>query len=115
MPNYQPHLDALTRIRDIRGAMVVATGDGLVVAEKLMAGVESQPLAAMAASLAGRAADLTERSGYGLPRFLQLQCADGTLLVATGGPELVLVALAGRDAPLGLARLELLRLAERLA
>jgi predicted regulator of Ras-like GTPase activity (Roadblock/LC7/MglB family) len=115
MPDYASYLETLTRIQGIRGAMVVAMGDGLVVAAKLMEDVRSQPLAAMAASLAARTGELSERSGFGAPRFLQLQCAGGVLLAAPAGPDLVLAAVAGREAAIGLARLEMRRVAERLA
>lgn len=112
-----PHsamLDALTRLRGIRGAMVVSLEDGLVVAESLMAGLKSGALAAMAATLATQTATLASRAGVGAPRFLHLQAAEGALLVAPATDELVLVAVAGRDVPLGLLRLEMLRMAERL-
>jgi predicted regulator of Ras-like GTPase activity (Roadblock/LC7/MglB family) len=112
---FAPMLEALTRLRGIRGAMVVAVQDGLVVAESLMGGLKGPALAAMAASLTGRATELSSRAGFGLPRFLHLQATEGSLLVATGSADLVLVALAGRDVPLGLLRLEMLRMAEQLA
>lgn len=112
-----PHgamLDTLTRLRGIRGAMVVSLEDGLVVAESLMAGLKGGALAALAATLASRTADLAQRAGVGPPRFLHLQASEGALLVAPATAELVLVAVAGRDVPLGLLRLEMLRMAERL-
>lgn len=112
-----PHgamLETLTRLRGIRGAMVVSLEDGLVVAESLMAGLKAGALAALAATLASRTADLAQRSGVGAPRFLHLQAAEGALLVAPATSELVLVAVAQRDVPLGLLRLEMLRMAERL-
>jgi predicted regulator of Ras-like GTPase activity (Roadblock/LC7/MglB family) len=112
---YGPLLESLTRLRGIRGAMVVAARDGLVVAESLMGGVKGPALAAIAASLASRAGDLSGRAGFGSPRLLHLQATDGSLLVAPVSPDLVLVAVAGRDVPLGLLRLEMLRMAERLA
>jgi predicted regulator of Ras-like GTPase activity (Roadblock/LC7/MglB family) len=114
MTNYQPQLETLTRFRGIRGAMVVVAVDGLVVAEALMGDVRGASVAALAASLTGRAAGLSQRGGFGMPRFLHLQCEDGALLAAPAGTDLVLVAVAGRDVSLGLIRLEMLRLAERL-
>lgn len=110
---YAPLLEALTRLRGIRGALVVSGDDGLVVAESLIGGLKGGPLAAVAATLAGRATELAVRSGFGAPRFLHLQANDGALLVATA-EDLLLVAVAGRDVPLGLLRLEMLRTAERL-
>jgi predicted regulator of Ras-like GTPase activity (Roadblock/LC7/MglB family) len=112
---YAPLLETLTRLRGIRGAMVVEAGDGLVVAESLMGGVKSTTLAAMAASVAAKATELAGRAGFGPPKFLHLQASDGSMLVAPASGDLVLVAVAGRDVPLGLLRLEMLRMAERLA
>jgi predicted regulator of Ras-like GTPase activity (Roadblock/LC7/MglB family) len=111
---YTTMLDSLTRLRGIRGAMVVSVEDGLVVAESLMAGMKGPPLAALSATLAGRVAELMGSSGHGLPRFLHLQGTEGALLVAPATGDLLLVAVAGRDVPLGLLRLEMLRMAERL-
>ena len=111
---YAPLLEALTRLRGIRGAMVVEAEDGLVVAEELMGGLKGTALAALAANLAGRAMQLSSRAGFGVPRFLHLQATDGSLLIAPATRDLVLVAVAGRDVPLGLLRLEMLRMAERL-
>jgi predicted regulator of Ras-like GTPase activity (Roadblock/LC7/MglB family) len=114
MSKYAPLLETLTRLRGIRGAMVVAVDDGVVVAESLMGGVKGTALAAMAANLATRAADLAGGAAVGAPRFLHLQAAEGSLLVAPAPEELVLVAVVSRDVPLGLLRLEMLRMAERL-
>ncbi len=112
---YATLLDSLTRLRGIRGAMVVAAEDGLVVAESLMGGVKGTALAAMAANLAARVDELAGRGRTGGPRFLHLQGQEGALLVAPAPAELLLVAVVARDVPLGLIRLEMLRLAERLA
>jgi predicted regulator of Ras-like GTPase activity (Roadblock/LC7/MglB family) len=111
---YGPLLDSLTRLRGIRGVLVVSMEDGLVVAESLMAGMKGPPIAALSATLATWVAELTGSSGHGLPRFLHLQGSDGALLVAPAASDLLLVAVAGRDVPLGLLRLEMLRMAERL-
>jgi predicted regulator of Ras-like GTPase activity (Roadblock/LC7/MglB family) len=94
--------------------MVVDRQDGLVVAETLMAGVKGTALAAMAANLAASVGDLSAKAEFGTPRFLHLQAAEGSLLVAPAGQEVILVAVAARDVPLGLLRLEMLRMAERL-
>jgi predicted regulator of Ras-like GTPase activity (Roadblock/LC7/MglB family) len=112
---YSPLLESLTRLRGIRGAMVVSAEDGLIVAESVMAGVKGAAIAALAANLAGRTAELAQRCGLGVPRFLHLHAEEGALLVAPATTDLVLVAVAGRDVPLGLLRLEMLRMAERLA
>jgi predicted regulator of Ras-like GTPase activity (Roadblock/LC7/MglB family) len=112
---YEPLLENLTRTRGVRGALVVAAEDGLVVAESLMAGLKGTTLAAMAATLAARAAELAARAGLSRPRFLHLQAEAGALLVAPASADVIVVAVAGRDVPLGPLRLELLRVAEQLA
>ncbi len=114
MSRYAPLLETLTRLRGIRGAMVVAVEDGIVVAESLMGGVKGQALAALAATLAARSAELAAQGGFGAPRLLHLQAAEGSVLVAPAAADLVLVAVAGREVSIGLLRLELLRMAERL-
>ena len=47
-------LDRVTRIPGVRGALLVTGGDGLVVAEQLMDGVDGRAAAALTASLVGR-------------------------------------------------------------
>lgn len=112
--DYAPFLETLTRLRGVRGAMIVAADDGVVVADALMDGMKGKALAALAASLAARVREVGERSAFGTPRFFQLQAAEGSLLIVPTSAELLLVAVAGRDVPLGLTRLEMLRMAERL-
>jgi predicted regulator of Ras-like GTPase activity (Roadblock/LC7/MglB family) len=112
--HFLPFLEALTRLRGVRGALVVSQDDGLVVAESVMGGLNGGALAAVGATLATRALELAGRGGFGEPRLVHLQADEGALLVAPGR-ELALVALAGRDVPIGLLRLEMLRTAERLA
>ena len=50
----QAALDRVTRVAGVRGALVVAASDGLVVAEQLMEGVDGQAAAALTGSLVGR-------------------------------------------------------------
>ncbi|MFI5234156.1 MAG: roadblock/LC7 domain-containing protein [Gemmatimonadales bacterium] len=107
-------LEVITRVPGIRGAMVVAAGDGVVVAESLMDEIKGSAVAALAASLTGRIRRATEAAGRGAPRFLQLQASAGTLLVAPHGEELLIVAVAERTVNAGLARLEMFRAAERV-
>lgn len=111
---FAPLLETLTRLRGIHGAMVVDLADGLVVDESVMAGLKVTAVAAMAASIAARSAELADRAEFGRPRFFHLQAQEGSLLVAPAPRDLLLVAIAGRDVPLGLLRLEMLRMAEQL-
>ncbi len=107
-------LDRVTRVSGVRGALVVSAADGLVVAEQLMDGVEGQAAAALAASLVGRLARTLESAGMGPPTFLHLRGEAGGVLAAPGPDDLVLIAVVGPDANLGLARLEMIEAAGRL-
>ena len=107
-------LDRVTRVPGVRGALLVAATDGLVVAEHLMDGVDGRAAAALAASLVGRLARTAAESGLRHPTFVHLRADAGSVLVAPGKDDLVLVAVVGPEANMGLARLEMLDAAGRL-
>jgi predicted regulator of Ras-like GTPase activity (Roadblock/LC7/MglB family) len=109
---YQGVLDAITRVRGVRGAMMVERHDGLVVADALMDGVHGTAVAALAASLFHRLGNATIVSGVGEPRFMQLQATDGTLLALVAGPDVLIVSITEATSNVGLVRLEMLRAAE---
>jgi predicted regulator of Ras-like GTPase activity (Roadblock/LC7/MglB family) len=111
-------LELITRVRGVRGAMLVSAEDGLVVAEQLMEGIKGSAVAALAASLAGRLRRAMEAAGTGTSVFWHLQGEQGALLVVPGGNAggesgILVVAVAEPDVNIGLVRLELLRAAER--
>jgi predicted regulator of Ras-like GTPase activity (Roadblock/LC7/MglB family) len=111
-------LDLITRVRGVRGAMLVSAEDGLVIAEQLMEGIKGGAVAALAASLAGRLRRAMEAAGQGTSVFWHLQGEQGALLVvpsgnAGDGGNILVVAVAEPDVNIGLVRLELLRAAER--
>jgi predicted regulator of Ras-like GTPase activity (Roadblock/LC7/MglB family) len=109
-------LDLITRVRGVRGAMLVSADDGLVVAEQLMEGIKGSAVAALAASLAGRLRRAMEAAGTGTSVFWHLQAEQGAILVVPGGDStgggILVVAVAEPDVNIGLVRLELLRAAE---
>lgn len=108
-------LDLVTRVRGVRGAMLVAGDDGLVVAEQLMEGIKGPAVAALAASLAGRLRRAMEGAGIGASVFWHLQADEGTLLVVPAASGMLVVAVAEPDVNIGLVRLELLRASEAVA
>jgi predicted regulator of Ras-like GTPase activity (Roadblock/LC7/MglB family) len=108
-------LDAVTRVPGVRGALVVSLPDGLVVAEQLMDGLDGRAAAALTGSLLSRLIRTTASAGMRPPSFVQLRAEEGSILAAPGGDELVLVAVVGPDANVGLARLEMMDAAGRLA
>lgn len=112
---FRQALDRVTRVRGVRGAMVVAGEDGLVVAEALMEGVRGNAVAALAASLAKRMRQAMDAAATGPPHFLHLQGDDGTLIVVPAADGMLVVSVADADVNVGLARLEMLRAAELIA
>jgi predicted regulator of Ras-like GTPase activity (Roadblock/LC7/MglB family) len=109
---YGRALDLVTRVRGVRGAMLVSGDDGLVVAEQLMEGIKGAAVAALAASLANRLARAMEAGGVGASLFWHLQAEQGALLVVGAVSGILVVAIAEPDVNVGLVRLELLRAAE---
>jgi predicted regulator of Ras-like GTPase activity (Roadblock/LC7/MglB family) len=107
-------LDRVTRVPGVRGALIASTSDGLVVAEQLMDGVDGRAAAALAGSLVSRLVRTAAAAGRRVPEFVQLRAERGSILAAPGGDDLVLIAVAGPDANVGLARLEMLDAAGRL-
>ena len=114
MTDVQAVLDRITRIAGVRGALIASAGDGLVVAEQLMEDVDGRAAAALAGSLVGRLVRTATAAGRRPPDFVQLRAERGSIFAAPGGTDLVLIAVAGADANVGLARLEMLDAAGRL-
>lgn len=104
-------LDSVTRVRGVRGAMLVAGEDGLIVAESLMEGIRGNAVAALAASLTMRLRRASEAAGAGFPQFVHLQADDGALLVVPAPDGMLVVAIADARVNVGLVRLEMLRAA----
>lgn len=114
MAGFEAALDRITRVRGVRGAMLVGGDDGLVIAESLMAGVRGNAVAALSASLLKKLRRASLAAGAGVPKFLQLQAEGGTLLAVPAPHGIVVVAIAEADVNVGLARLEMIRAAESL-
>lgn len=110
----QTALDRVTRVPGVRGALIIAAADGLVVAEQLMDGVDGRAAAALAGSLVVRLGRTAESAGLRPPSFVQLRGEGGSVLAAPGPDDLVLLAVVAPDANLGLARLEMIEAARHL-
>ncbi len=115
MTPFAAALDIVTRVRGVRGAMLVSAGDGLVVAEQLMEGIKGPAVAALAGSLANRLGRSLAAAGVGTTLFWHLQCTEGALLVVPTPSGILVVAIAEPGVNVGLVRLELLRAAEMVA
>jgi predicted regulator of Ras-like GTPase activity (Roadblock/LC7/MglB family) len=101
-------LDRVTRVPGVRGALLASAEDGLVVAEQLMDGVDGRAAAALTGALVGRLLRTAGAAGLERPQFVHLRADQGSILAAPAADGLVLVAVAGPEANIGLARLEML-------
>lgn len=116
MSDYGEVLGRVNAINGVRGSMIVAAEDGLVVEADLMIGVPGPAVAALVASLFRRARRSTQAAAFGPAAFLQVEGADG-LLFAAAPPELgdlLLVVVAEGWVNVGLVRLEAARVAGAL-
>jgi predicted regulator of Ras-like GTPase activity (Roadblock/LC7/MglB family) len=101
-------LDRVTQVPGVRGSLLISITDGLVVAERLMDGIDGRAIAALTGSLVQRLGRAAAGAGLNIPTFVHLRGKTGSVLAAPAGNDLVLVSLVGLDANLGLARLEML-------
>lgn len=116
MSAYSALLGGINRISGVRGSMVVAVDDGLIVAEDLMVGVPGPAAAALVASLYRRARRSVEAAAFGSAAYLQVEGEDG-LLFAAAPPQLgdlLLVVVAESWVNVGLVRLEAQKAVEAL-
>ena len=116
MSAYGELLDRVNRVSGVRGSMVVAVEDGLVVEEDLMVGVPGAAAAALVASIFRRARKSVQAAEFGAAQFIQVDGDEG-LLFAAAPPQLgdvLLVVIAERWVNVGLVRLEAAKVVEAL-
>ena len=107
-------LEAIRRQRGVIASLIAAEADGVIVDSRLQVGQRGDHVAALAASLYRKARLSAAAAGLGGVGFMQLEAASGRVC-AIGRNGLVLVAVARKEANVGLIRVELLRAAEALA
>jgi predicted regulator of Ras-like GTPase activity (Roadblock/LC7/MglB family) len=108
-------LDQVTRVRGVRGALLVAGEDGMVVTEAVMEGVRANAVAALTGSLARRVRRTADAAGLGFPQFVHLQATQGTICIVPAADGTLVVALADPEVNVGMLRLALLKVAEVVA
>src|SRR3954465_573609 len=107
-------LERVTQVPGVKGSLLISGTDGLVVAERLMDGIDGRAVAALAASLVQRLDRATNHAGMRAATFVHLRGDKGSVLAAPGRSDLVLVAVAGVEANLGMARVQVLDAVGRL-
>ncbi len=116
MSAYGELLDKVNRVPGVRGSMVVALEDGLIVEEDLMVGVQGAAVAALVASIFRRARRSLQGADFGAAQLVQVEAEEG-LLFAAAPPQLadlLLVVVAESWVNVGLVRLEAARVVEAL-
>lgn len=113
---YAELLRHVNRVSGVRGSMVVAVEDGLVVEEDLMVGVPGAAVAALVASIFRRARGSVQTARFGDAQLVQVEGEEGLLLAAAPPQlgDLLLVVVAERWVNVGLVRLEAARVVEAL-
>jgi predicted regulator of Ras-like GTPase activity (Roadblock/LC7/MglB family) len=111
---YRTSVERLSRVSGVRGALVVEVEAGVPVSAELAEDVSGPAVAALAASLYRRTSAAAAGAGFGAARTLQLETAEGHVIMVGAG-ELMVVVVTEPAAQLGLVRLEAHRAAEALA
>jgi predicted regulator of Ras-like GTPase activity (Roadblock/LC7/MglB family) len=107
-------VERLSRIAGVRGALIVEREAAVPVISEVSEGVNGAAVAALAASLHRRMVQACETAGAGSLMTLQLEADHGHVVVAGAG-EVVIVVITGKDAQIGLVRVEVLRAAGSLS
>ena len=110
---YKGLIAEMMSVPGVRGALVVAVRDGLVVDGRVHVGVKGDAVAALAASLFRRACQATG-NGDGSLRYVEVEAEHGRMIIG-GLEELALLAVLENRANAGQARLAVRRAAETLA
>lgn len=106
-------IDEVMSIPGIRGALVVAIEDGLVVDGRVHVGVHGEAVAALSAALYRRARRAAELTGALAAEFVEVEADRGRVLIA-GNDDLALMAVVERRANPGRTRLAVRRAADEL-
>src|SRR5690349_23903995 len=78
-------LQRVTQVPGVRGSLLISGTDGLVVAERLMDGIDGRAIAALAASLVQRLDRATNQAGMRAPTFVHLRGDKGSVLQLPAG------------------------------
>ncbi len=99
---------------DVEAAAVVSP-DGLIIASSLPQSVEEMQVAAMSAAMLSMGARIVSELDRGELDQLYVRGTKGYVLAVNAGPDAVLLAMARREAKLGLIFLEISRAAAKVA
>lgn len=95
-------------------ACAVVSADGLIIASALPQGLEEERIAAMSAALLSMGERITAELQRGELEQLYVKGRDGYFLSKHAGPHAVLIAMARKDAKLGLIFFDLNKAADEI-
>ena len=104
---------SLTTVSDIRAAAVVRR-DGLIITHNLPEGVDPKTTAAMTAAIVGTSEMATVQLGQGRFEQALIESDQGKLVSTGAGDQALVIALAYRDANLGLVLMALDRASRKV-
>ena len=113
MARYDVVVDELMHTAGVNAALIVSRVDGIVIDGNVHIGTDADAIAALTASLYGRAALAATAADGTEPGFLHLEGERGRVCAVPRG-DLLLVTVAEPWANLGLLRLTMRRLAHTL-
>jgi predicted regulator of Ras-like GTPase activity (Roadblock/LC7/MglB family) len=102
-----------TSSNDIEACAVVSQ-DGLMIASLLPQGYEDDQVAAMSAAMMSTGTRTTQELNRGTLQQIFVKGDNGYVIGMYAGPKAVLLALAGKEAKLGLVFLDLSRTTEEI-
>ncbi len=96
-------------------ASAIVSQDGLIIASSLPQSVEEMQVAAMSAAMLAMGTRIAQELNRGNLEQLFVKGDKGYVLAVNAGPDAVLLALARKEAKLGLIFLDISRAATRIA
>ena len=105
--------DMETKDPEIEGSVLLRS-DGLILATALAEGIDRDLVAAMSASLLNVSSRVLEELNRGKVENVIVRGENGVVMVISVMPEIVLAAIAKKDANLGLMLVEMRRAAEKI-
>jgi predicted regulator of Ras-like GTPase activity (Roadblock/LC7/MglB family) len=104
-------LTKLTQAGDVEGAAVI-TRDGLMIASSLPAGINSDTLAAMAATMQGAAETAVQELKKSSPDRVIVESRNTKLITIGAGEQAILACMTRPEAKLGLVLIEMKKAVE---
>ncbi|WP_456481272.1 roadblock/LC7 domain-containing protein [Methanopyrus sp.] len=104
----------LNRVAGVEGSMV-ASSDGLVIAEAVPPDVDPEVVGAIATTVYGSGERVVDKMELGETEQMLMESSRGKVMIIKVGEDAVLVVITDPDANLGLVRLKAQEAAEELA